>query len=273
MWGPSDFLETNQNKKPHTIYEARFNLVEGEDSGNFSTVALKPGHSVDRRLDVRDTLGRATPLYFSIDLNFVYRSNRFIESPEGTLSVRLSEEDVSYLKQTSSFRDVFFLKMYIADIKKPEYYFINLDRTVEEESNQPKVQTSQWNNKLVIEAFTGGDQILGRTLVTIADIPFVGGEELIYPIVINEVKVMFSLAYYPVFDEEQEISTKGSKAGENVNAAKSDKNNKKNKEMTLKEKLAYRIHEIEAENILLGTKINKKKVLEFIKSINPLGFN
>ena len=260
MWAPPDIFDNTQNKKPHTLYEARFQLTEGEDNSNFSTVALKPNLCVDRRLDIRDTLGRANPLYFSLDLNFTYRSNRFIESPEGTLSVRLNEEDVSYLKQVSSFKDVFFLKLYLADAKKPEYYFINLDRTVNEESNQPKIQTSDWNNKLVIESFSAGDQILGRCLIPIAELPLSSGDEIIYPVVINEIKVLFSIAYYPIFDEEQEVSAKGSATGKNLNAEEAAKA-KKNKTLSLKEKLAHRIHDIEAENVLLNTQINKCRVI------------
>lgn len=243
----------SSNKKAITLYQTKLKLVIGEDTGSFSTVSLTNGFSADRKIEFKDG-----PSYVGFDLAIFYKSSKFIEFPEGTLKIRLNDHTVTAMRQSSSLRDVYFLKVYIADAVDQPPCFIYFDRSMNDPSNQAFIHTKDATSKLIMEAYDTLEKLLSRNIINLYDLALVENEEF-YPVVINETKISMCFGYVSLMGEDDgEEGGKSVKGEKGMNVSIKNKNNAL---PSIKDQLALRIKELENENLVMRTNYNKIKVL------------
>lgn len=230
-------------------------------------IALKPNYSVERKIQVKDDLVKKTsPLIIPFHFRFIYKVNKFIENPEGILNVRLANSEAEYLKQHTSLRSIDSIKFYLSDPNKevkdsPSYIF--MERSLDDSQNQPKIQTYDWTNKLVIETYGAGDTLQGRTFIHLSEIPLLNvQEEVIKQVTINGVRMNVLFSYTPllsedVLDEQSEAITR-----QTHNQGIQEKKGTSRKALGLIENLKQRIKDMENDNLILRTNVNKIKVKE-----------
>jgi len=252
------------------IFETEFILKasDGTDTNEDSKVIkLKPNCSTERKLSVQDSIGdksRATNLDFNF--RFVYKANKFVDSPEGVLNVRLLNSELETLRQNhnSAILAINSLKVYLSDAQKQigdSAAFIFMERSLDDSMNQPKIQTYDWTNKLVIEAYGAGEALLSRTLIHLTDIPFTSQEEVIKTVVLNGVRVNFFFGYTSLLGEDGQDD--GSFKGSRQNQTQGGQGQKGTTGKTggIVENLKQRIKDLEKENLVLRTNVSKTNVI------------
>jgi len=250
------------------LFETEFSLKGSDtiDDDDFKTICLKPNSSSERKIEVKDEIGhKGSQTIVNFNFRFVYKVNKFIDYPEGVLNIRLINSEIEALKQRTSLSNVNNLKIYLSDINKeiddtPAYIF--MERSLDDSINHPKIQTYDWTNKLVIEAYDSGDNLQGRAFIHLSDIPIIT-QEVIKQIVINGTRVSFVFSYIPLLSDDLQnmLSLKGTTSQQGQGAG--DKKGATKNTAGILENLKQRIKDIENENLILRTNVNKKNVRTF----------
>jgi len=262
------------------IFQTEFILkADGSEGGEDSKVIkLKPNCSTERRISIQDNIGEksgATTLDFNF--RFVFKANKFIDSPEGVLGVRLINSELENLRQNhnSSILAINSLKVYLSDAGKQlndSAAFIFMERSLDDALNQPKIQTYDWTNKLVIEAYGAGEALLSRSLIHLTDIPFKSQEEVIKTVVLNGARVNFFFGFTSLLGEDGQED--GSFKGSRQNQTQGGQNQKGTaaKPLGMVENLKQRIKDLEKENLVLRTNVSKTNVIytKKVKAIEKL---
>lgn len=261
------------------IFETEFTLkasdgADGNDEGNI--IKLKPNCGTERKVSVKDNIGeKSGSTNLDFNFRFVFKANKFIDSPEGVLSVRLLNSEVESLRQTTPIGAINSLKVYLSDAQKQigdSAAFVFMERSLDDALNQPKIQTYDWTNKLVVEAYGSGEVLLSRTLIHLSDIAFVNQQEVIKTVVLNGVRVNFFFGYTSILGEDAAEDGSFKASRQNLTQGGQNQKGATAKNLGIVENLKQRIKDLEKENLVLRTNVSKTNVIytKKVKAIEKL---
>jgi len=262
--------EYEESSQMPILFETEFSLKSSDavNDDDYQVICLKPNSCTQRKIEIKDEIGhKGAVTRLNFNFRFVYKVNKFIDYPEGVLSVRLVNSEIEALKEKTSLGNVNSLKVYLSDINKEikdNASYIFMERSLDDQLNQPKIQTYDWTNKLVIEAYDSGEKLQGRAFVHLCDLPIISQEEFVRQIVINGIRINFVFAYTPLLSDDAQInefvSLKGTVQQDGQGAT--DKKGGTRRQLGVLENLKQRIKDLENENLIIRTNVNKTSVIE-----------
>ncbi len=262
--------EYEDSSQMPVLFDTEFQLNSGEEVNDdeFGVISLKPNSSTERKIKVKDDIGhKGTETHVDFHFRFLYKVNNFIDFPEGTLEMRLDSSEVDALRETTILKETNSLKIYLSDLNKeikdtPAYIF--MERSLEEQFSQLKIQTYDWTNKIVIESYGSDDIIQARVLIHLSDIPFNSQEEVVKQVTLNGVRLNFVFGYTPLLNDDAQDITRNAGSLNRALDGKDTKSNK-NRVFGVAENLKQRIKDLESDNLVLRTNVNKVNVIQTLK--------
>ena len=200
---------------------------------------------------------------FEINLFITYYANKFIENPEGTLSIKLNNDIMQFLQQNKYLENI--AKFRFSVIGDKEKRIITLSFDDNDDNSKNKLSTDDALDHIMIEGISQDDKTVSRIMLNLfeAEIDKIDDDLILY-IIYQETKIPLFITYTPIFIDDQIINLK---SPDNLIAGKPENELKKNKIIPIKQDnkividdLRRRVHEIEVENTQLTTKLTKEKV-------------